>query len=99
MHRTIAAPTRETAEAIAVQGLAFLAAEPARLSRFLVLTGLTPAQVRAQAQEPQFLAGVLEHLLADESLLLAFAANAALAPQAVVSACVLLQPNLDGTAS
>jgi hypothetical protein len=99
MHRTIEGLTRESAEGIAVQALAFVAAEPARLSRFLALTGLAPQQLRAQAETPQFLAAVLEHLLADESLLLAFAANASLVPQAVASACALLQQREDGSSS
>jgi Protein of unknown function (DUF3572) len=99
MPRTSERLTLEFAEDIAVQGLVFLAAEPARLSRFLALTGLVPAHIRAHARAPQFLAAVLEHLLADESLLLAFAANASLAPQVVAQALKLLQPAEGGTSS
>ena len=49
MHRTIQSLTLEAAENIAVQGLVFLAAEPARLARFLTLTGLAACEVREQA--------------------------------------------------
>ena len=75
MFRKRQALTREAAEGIAAQGLAFLAEEPARLSRFLAVTGLTPDEIRAQVETPEFLAAVLEHLAGDESLLLVFAAN------------------------
>jgi hypothetical protein len=86
MHRAIQGLTLETAEGIAVQGLVFLTAEPARLSRFLTLTGLDPGEIGKQAETPQFLAAVLEHLLADESLLLSFATNASVAPHLVTPA-------------
>jgi hypothetical protein len=91
MHRTNESLTRDSAEDIAVQALAFLAAEPARLTRFLGLTGLAPQDIRAQVNRPQFLAAVLEHVLADESLLLSFTANASIAPRAVAPALALLQ--------
>ena len=89
--------TLEAAEDIAVQGLAFLAEEPARLSRFLTLTGLTPADIRARVQTPEFLAAVLEHFAADESLLMVFAANAAVAPETIGPALALLQQAGHGT--
>jgi hypothetical protein len=78
--------SRATAEAIAIEALAFLAAEQSRLGSFLVATGLEPDTIRAVAGEPGFLAAVIDHLCADESLLLAFAANRAIAPSAVVEA-------------
>ncbi|SRR6266545_2153885 len=82
--------TREAAESIAIQALNFLATEPARLGRFLALSGLEPAEIRAAAAEPGFLAGVLEHLGSDEALLVAFAAEAALAPADVDRARAVL---------
>src|SRR5262245_8446188 len=81
----------EAAEAIAAQGLAFLAREPARLARFLSLTGLAPAEVRARADAPELLAAVLEHLAEDESLLLVCAAGASVAPETIASALAVLQ--------
>jgi hypothetical protein len=74
---------REAAEALAIQALNFLATEPARLSRFLALSGLDPAAIRAAAAESDFLAGVLAHLGDDESLLVAFAAEAGVTPAEV----------------
>ena len=84
-------PALEAAEAIAAQGLAFLADDPARLSRFLAATGLTPDQIREQVAAPGFLAAVLEYLATDESLLLAFAANVAIGPESVASALTVLE--------
>ena len=57
MFRTRQALSLEAAESMAAQGLAFLAEDPARLSRFLAATGLTPDQIREQVNAPQFLAG------------------------------------------
>ena len=82
---------RETAEAIAVQGLAFLAEEPARMQRFFLVTGLDPGEVRARAGTPELLAAVLEHLAGDESLLLVFAASRQVAAESIALAIARLQ--------
>ncbi len=71
----------EEAEVIALKALAFLAADPARLSRFLALSGIGPDEVRAVAQSPDFLSGLLNHLLEDESLLLTFTAEQDIDPR------------------
>ncbi|TMJ25587.1 MAG: DUF3572 family protein [Alphaproteobacteria bacterium] len=71
---------REAAESLAIQALAYLAGEPERLGRFLALSGLGPEQVRRAAAEPGFLAGVLEYLSSEESLLLGFAEHVRVAP-------------------
>ena len=77
---------REAAEMLAIQALGFIAEEPERLQSFLVATGLTVEHIRAAARERHFLAGVLEHMLSDESLLVAFADSAGLDPAAVARA-------------
>ena len=82
--------SREAAEALAIQALNFLATEPARLSRFLALSGLAPESIRAAAAESGFLAGVLAHLGEDETLLVAFAAEAGVTPAEVDRARRLL---------
>jgi Protein of unknown function (DUF3572) len=81
---------REAAESLAIQALNFLATEPGRLGRFLALSGLDPAAIRAAAAESGFLAGVLAHLGEDESLLVAFAAEAGVKPADVDRARCLL---------
>jgi hypothetical protein len=82
---------REAAEAIAVQGLAFLAEEPARIQRFFLVTGLDPAEIRVRASTPELLSAVLEHLAGDESLLLVFAASRNVAPESIGLALRALQ--------
>ena len=80
----------EAAEALAVSGLTFLASDLERIERFLSLSGLAPDNVRTAAADPGFLRAVLEHIAADESLLLAFAANEQIAPEAVPRALARL---------
>lgn len=72
---------RGEAEVIALKALGFLATEPDRLSRFLALSGVDLADIGAVAQNPDFLAGLLNHLLQDESLLLTFTAEQELDPR------------------
>jgi hypothetical protein len=84
---------REAAEILAIQALSFIAAEPERLNGFLGATGLTLERLRESANEPDFLAGVLEHMLGDESLLLAFAESAAIDPAGVTRARTALGGN------
>jgi hypothetical protein len=81
----------EPAQAIALQALAFLAEDPARCARFLALTGLAVGDLRRQVAARELHCAVLEHLAADESLLLAFSANSAIAPQRIAKALALLQ--------
>ncbi len=68
----------------------FLAAEPERLGRFLAVTGIGPEAIRAAAAEPNFLAGVVEHVIGDERLLLEFAAHAQINPAEVARASAAL---------
>jgi len=76
----------EAAAVLALQALSFLAGEPARLDRFLRLTGVTIDRLKTDADAASAQTAVLDYLLADESLLLAFAANAAIAPREIAAA-------------
>lgn len=78
------------AESIAVAALGYLASEPDRLARFMALSGIDAAELRARAGDRDMLAAILEHVLGDESLLLVFAASAGLAPQSIAPAAELL---------
>jgi Protein of unknown function (DUF3572) len=78
--------SRQTAEMLAVQALAFIAEDDGRLSGFIALTGIAVQSIRDAAREPNFLAGLLEHILADENLLIAFAASAGIDPAEVARA-------------
>jgi hypothetical protein len=75
---------------LAIEALAFIAEEPQSLSRFLDASGLSAAQIRAASRQPGFLAGVLEHMLADERLLIAFAQGAGIDPAEVARAANVL---------
>jgi hypothetical protein len=79
-------PSQEGAEMLAIQALAFIAEEADRMGAFLAATGIAPDAIRGAARSPDFLAGVLEHMLADESLLLAFADSAAIDPAEIARA-------------
>lgn len=86
----------EAGRSVAVSGLAFIAADSDRLSRFLNLTGLGPHNLRTAAADPAFLDSVLDYLVADEALLLAFAADAGLKPEAVARAHAALRGPSEG---
>lgn len=86
------AATREAAEALAVQAFTYLAGDPDRLGGFLALTGIGPERIRAAAAEPGFFAGVLDHVMSDEALLMAFADHAGIDPAAVARARRALGP-------
>ena len=81
---------RESAENLAISALAFLAGDPERLGRFLSLTGIGPDAIRKAATEPAFLAGVLDHVVSDETLLVAVAAHAGVSPFTVERAQAVL---------
>ena len=70
----------EAAERLAIQALTFIAQNGERLGRFLAITGISLSEIRAAAQEPGFLAGVLEHVAEDQRLIESFAAEAGLDP-------------------
>ena len=80
----------DTAEMLAIQALAFIAGEPDRVTRFLDTSGIAADEIRAAAREVAFLAGVLEHMLGDESLLVAFAESAGIDPGEIARARVAL---------
>ena len=82
--------TTDEAEALALQGLTFLASDSQRLVRFFSLTGIAPEDLRQWAAAPHLQTAVLDHFLADESLLLVFAAAAKIAPEQVAPARALL---------
>jgi hypothetical protein len=63
---------RENAEALAIQALGFVAADPELLPRFLAITGIEAQAIRQAAREPGFLAGVLQFIVAHEPTLLGF---------------------------
>jgi hypothetical protein len=84
------AEQRNAAHELAITALAFIAAAPDELSRFLALTGIDPGAIRAAASEPGFLGGVLAYIAGNERTLMAFASNAGVAPGEVEKARIVL---------
>ncbi|NJM36068.1 MAG: DUF3572 domain-containing protein [Rhodomicrobium sp.] len=77
---------RGEAESLAIDALAFIASEETLLARFVAATGYDLAGIRAEAGSPYFLAGVLDFLLGDESLLLVFAGHGGTDPASIGAA-------------
>lgn len=86
----------EDAEAVALRALAFLAEDRGRMARFFDLTGVDPARIATVARDPSFLTGVVDHVLADETLLLTFCANGRLDPHQVAAARRALRDSATG---
>jgi hypothetical protein len=63
---------RETAETLALQALAWLAEDRARLELFLAETGAAPGDLAARAGDAAFLGAVLDHLLSTDALVMGF---------------------------
>jgi hypothetical protein len=78
--------THESANGVAIDALAWLAADAERLDRFLALTGIGHDTIREAATQPGFLSAVLDHLCADEASLLAFAGEIGKPPETIALA-------------
>ncbi len=63
---------RENAERIGIQVLGWLAGHDDMLTQFLGMTGISADDLRVRANEPEFLGFVLDFLLTDDSLVMAF---------------------------
>jgi hypothetical protein len=75
--------TPQTAEIIAFKALAFLVNSPEALGRFLDLSGLDAATLRARAEEPEMLSSIIDFLLHDEELVVRFCEEESLAARDV----------------
>jgi len=63
---------RESAEAMALQALGWIAGNEELLPVFLAATGVSPTELRARLREAEFLASVLDFLLMDDAWVVAF---------------------------
>lgn len=81
------------AETIAAGAMAFLASDPARLTRFLADTGMDPQALAACLADGGggILSAALDHIVCDESLLLVFASELRRKPEEMMLAQALLQ--------
>lgn len=71
----------DQAELIAIQALGHIAAEEDLLFAFVDMTGLSPSELKARAEEPEILGGILDFILMDDQRLLAFCESANLRPE------------------
>lgn len=78
--------TSDTAQAIALQAVAFIFSEDSLRDRFLALSGTGVDDIRARIQDRDFLASLLEFLMGHEPDLVAFANSAGERPEIVAQA-------------
>ncbi len=83
-------PSKDEAETLALQVLAFLLSDSKQISRFLALTGMDPQNLRDVATSPDLQVATLEYLLSDEGLLLMFCQEVGIDPAIVAPAHTLL---------
>jgi hypothetical protein len=87
----------DEAEALAATVFATLTGDPPRLVRFMTDSGIGPDDLRAAAGTRDILVAVLEHVLADESLLLVVATETNSKPETLMAALGLLQTPAQGS--
>lgn len=90
MHHTL---SRDSAEAIALSGLARLASDDDLLMRFCNITGILANEMREAASQPGFLVGVLDFYLGHEPTLLEWTEAEGIDPQNVAAARFTLAPD------
>ena len=74
------------ASGLAIEALSFIASDSLLFNRFLRLTGLELENLREAADDPSFLAGVLDFILSDEKTLHDFADHSSVPPARVAAA-------------
>lgn len=83
--------TNEDADTLALRALVWTLVEPDRAQRFLQVTGIDPADLRARIGEPAVLGACLQFLLANEADLVACAHGLDVAPAALARAAATLE--------
>ena len=88
--------TRERAEVLALQMLAFIASDEDLLPRFLALTGMDVDGLRAVADETGTMIAVVDFVMFDDRLVIGFAESAATRPEEVAQVRLALAgPEVD----
>lgn len=77
---------QEQAEVLALQAITYISGEEHALNGFLAQTGAGLDALKEQVSDPVFLAGVLDFMLSDESLLLAFCDQENIQPEFIIRA-------------
>ena len=84
--------TDDVAEAVALQAIAYLMADEDLMSGFLAASGCAPEDLRGRLKDCGFLVGALDHLLSDDSVVIAFARHIDVAPETPLRARERLAP-------
>lgn len=80
------ADQREAAETVALKALGWIAGHENLLDVFMGATGAGRDDLRSGAQDPDFLASLLDFILMDDAWIMEFSAAAHVSPEAVVAA-------------
>jgi Protein of unknown function (DUF3572) len=80
------------AEALGARVFAYVTGDPGRLLRFMESSGLSPEALRQAADSPDLVTGLLDHVVADEGLLLACASALDVPPERITQAWRRLAP-------
>lgn len=89
---------RAAAEELAAEVLVAVAEDAAVLQRFMRDTGFGPHDIRDNAGSAEFLAGVIDYVVADEALLLAVTSSRQWKPELLMQALAQLQKPALGSA-
>ena len=87
--------TTEQAEMLAIQALSYLAGSQEELQRMMVATGTDSEALMQSARTREGLAGVLDYMCRDESILLGFCETCAIAADEPMRALQALQKQHD----
>lgn len=77
---------KESAEVLAIEALGWLASDEDLMPVFLGSTGASVGELRDRAQEPEFLASVLDFLLQDDAWITRFSDASGHAPEMLLRA-------------
>lgn len=94
-HRRERLPTLDSARQLGLDALLFLVQDQARIAAFLGTSGMDATTLRERAREDGTMVAVIEYLLANESLLLVFAAHGSYRPDDVQPALERIQRDGD----
>ena len=83
--------TPEQAEILAIQALGYIAGTEEELQRLMLTTGMDSKALRQSAQSRSGLAGILDYVCQDESILLGFCETAKIRPEEPMRALHALQ--------
>lgn len=86
---------QENGEILALQALTYIGANEDILNGFLYQSGAAPDDLCNQISDPAFLAGILDFLLSDEPVLLAFCTEQNIAPELILQARRMLPGGQD----